>query len=250
MDSQLQRLRLQNIVETKKSISLSVQSDTILISAWNSLESLQTISNTLSEKLREWFVLYLPEFSHDISDNKVFVDELLKYSLNENSKMGGEFNSLDVGALMSFVNVIKDVYVEIDVLNEYVEFCLKVVCPNVLAVAGSQIAAKLLVHAGGLKKLSRLPSSTIQVLGAEKALFRHLKKNTKCPKFGVLFNHVFVQKSRRQSQGKVARALADKICIASRVDFFKGEFIGDKLRTQLLKKFGFKDAPVARSVQV
>ena len=84
-----------------------------------------------------------------------------------------------------------------------------------------------------------LPASTIQILGAEKALFRHLKtkKKAKPPKYGILSRHILFDKAKRKDYGKVARALADKISIAVKLDYFKGKFLGDKLRKGLENKF-------------
>jgi len=88
-----------------------------------------------------------------------------------------------------------------------------------------------------------MPASTIQILGAEKALFRHLKANKKSkpPKFGILIRHMLISSVGREDYGKVARALADKISIAVKVDYFKGKFIGDKLKEGLEKKFAKND---------
>ena len=112
-------------------------------------------------------------------------------------------------------------------------------CPNMLEVAGVLISAKLLEHAGSLRRLMMMPASTIQILGAEKALFRHLKtgKKAKPPKYGILSQHPLIGKVKKEEYGKVARTLADKISIAVKVDYFKGKFIGDKLKEELEKKF-------------
>jgi nucleolar protein 56 len=81
------------------------------------------------------------------------------------------------------------------------------------------------------------PASTIQLLGAEKALFRHLKnKKYQSPKFGVLHDHPLVLKAKRNERGRIARILADKICIAAKVDYFKGKYVGDKLLADLERR--------------
>ena len=82
-----------------------------------------------------------------------------------------------------------------------------------------------------------MPSSTIQLLGAEKALFIHLLKKTKPPKHGVLFDHPLVISHNKKEQGKIARAIADKISIAVKLDYFKGDFLGNKLRKELEVRF-------------
>ncbi|HME87204.1 MAG TPA: hypothetical protein VKE88_02230, partial [Candidatus Nanoarchaeia archaeon] len=119
----------------------------------------------------------------------------------------------------------------------YLESLMDRVCPNVKIVAGLTIGAKLISLAGSLVRLSRFPASTIQLLGAEKALFRHLKNRKNLPpKFGILHEHMFVSKVPGKNKGKMARTLADKIAIASKVDYFKGEPIGKELLQQVEKK--------------
>jgi nucleolar protein 56 len=106
-----------------------------------------------------------------------------------------------------------------------------------LRIAGATIGAKLIEHTGSLKRLALLPSSTVQILGAEKALFRHIKTGARPPKYGLIHDHQFILQSKKADQGKKARALADKISLAIRTDFFKGKFIADKLEKQLKEKF-------------
>jgi len=122
--------------------------------------------------------------------------------------------------------------------EKYIEQAMRRVAPNVALVAGATIGAQLLVHAGSLKRLAILPSSTVQLLGAERALFRHLHdRRQRPPKYGILHEHPIVLKAERKMQGKAARAVADKISIAARVDYFKGKPIGEKMRNDLEKRF-------------
>ncbi|MBI5391799.1 ATP-binding protein, partial [Candidatus Woesearchaeota archaeon] len=95
-------------------------------------------------------------------------------------------------------------------------------CPNLSTTATSLIGARLISHAGSLKRLAELPSSTVQVLGAEKSLFRHLKTGSKPPRFGVLFQHPLVAEAAENLKGKTARKLASKISIAVKQDYFRG----------------------------
>ena len=110
-------------------------------------------------------------------------------------------------------------------------------CPNIKAVCDVIVAAKLIEHAGSLKRLSMLPASTVQILGAEKALFRHMKTGSKPPRHGVIVNHLLIAKAPDRMHGKIARTLADKISIAAKVDYFQGKFIGDILRKEIEDKF-------------
>jgi nucleolar protein 56 len=97
-----------------------------------------------------------------------------------------------------------------------------VVMPNSSALIGGLVAARLLLQAGGLELLARLPGSTIQVLGARTALFSHLRSHTPAPKHGIIFQHRRVHNAPREVRGKVARVLAAKLAIAARLDFYRG----------------------------
>ena len=113
-------------------------------------------------------------------------------------------------------------------------------CPNIAEVATPLLGAELIAEAGSLRRLSRVPGSTVQIFGAEKALFRHMKTGAKMPKHGIIIHHPLLAQSPYKLHGKVARALADKISIASKVDYFKGEFVGDKLKKAIISKFKIK----------
>ena len=94
------------------------------------------------------------------------------------------------------------------------------VTPNLTSLLGEFIGAKLLTHAGGLKNLSKLPASTIQILGAEKALFRALKNKGSTPKYGLLFNSTYISRANIKNKGKISRMLANKCALSSRLDYF------------------------------
>jgi len=115
---------------------------------------------------------------------------------------------------------------------------MKKYCPNLLELGGITISAKLIELGRSVKHLAMLPASTIQLLGAEKALFRHIKMGNKSPKHGVIINHPIVQKAGRKEKGKAARMLADKLSLCARLDFFKGEFKAKEYREELEKKLG------------
>jgi nucleolar protein 56 len=110
------------------------------------------------------------------------------------------------------------------------------VAPNTRAIGGSLLGARLVALAGGLMNLAKLPASTIQVLGAEKALFRALKTKARPPKHGIIFQHPFIHDAKRWQRGKIARALAGKLAIAARVDAFSGKYAGDGLKFDLDKR--------------
>ncbi len=230
-----------NMEITKKGIKESVSDDSFIVQAINNIDDVTKVSNILTKRLREWYELYNPEFSESIANNDKFVDLIIKKKKSELLKeiksdgaMGAELSAEDLAPIIALANEVLSLRKLKDIQEDYIEGKMKDLAPNVTAIAGAIIGAKLLEHVGTLKRLMMLPSSTIQLLGAEKALFRHLVTGAKCPKFGVIFNHPLVAISK--NKGKAARLIADKISIAAKVDYFKGEFIGDKLRKELEKK--------------
>ena len=222
---------------SKQRVSDAVTIDTSIIQTLHAIDELTTTLNTLSKRLRDWYGYVLPELDKAISDHENFVrlvaetsfDDLVeKYHL-ENT-MGKKPKSLDEEAQQSFAKHIGELFTLRQSLTHYLEATLQNYCPNILALGGATIAARLLASAGSLRQLALLPSSTIQLLGAEKALFRHLKTGAKSPKHGFIINHQLLQKSPSKIRGKVARALADKLALCAKVDFFRKEVIvGEEL---------------------
>ncbi len=242
----LETLHENSIEITKKKLKNAVGKDWLIMHASEAIEDLNRASNLIAKRLREWYELYNPEFSRAVEDHEKFAElitskskaELLRsIGLSEDSSMGADLGSEDTKAMLILAEELKSAYATREKEKEYLEELMQQTCPNLKAVAGMLTGAKLIAIAGSLKKLSEMPASTIQVLGAERALFRHKKTGAKAPKFGVIRTHQLVQGSGRENQGKAARALSDKIAIAAKIDYFKGSFIGDKLAAGLEKRF-------------
>merc|ERR1712183_1168549 len=105
-------------------------------------------------------------------------------------------------------------------LHAYLQSKMFQVAPNLQALIGDLVGARLIAHAGSLTNLAKYPASTVQILGAEKALFRAMKTKGKTPKYGLIFNSSFIGRANAKSKGKISRYLANKCAIASRVDCF------------------------------
>jgi nucleolar protein 56 len=150
--------------------------------------------------------------------------------------MGAQLEDADLDVLRSFCNLMLDLYKFREKSESYVDDVLKTVAPNMSAIVGASLSARLISIAGSLQNLAKMPASTLQVLGAEKALFRSLKTGARPPKHGVIFQHTAIHQSPRWQRGKIARALSGKLSIAARVDAFGGDFIGEKLRDNVAKK--------------
>ena len=227
----------QNLKETKQKIKDSVNDDNLIIQTINCIEELDKTSNLLLRRLREWYELYNPEFSKKFADNNKFIEILNEKTDKKNkTSMGSDLSEKELEPIYDLAKQIKDLYELQDRYDRYLEIIMKRHCPNITYIAGCLIAAKLLEHAGSLKRLSIMTASTIQLLGAEKALFRHMKTGARSPKHGIILQHQFLQRSKPKNRGKAARALADKLSIAAKVDYFKGDFVGKHIKEELEKK--------------
>mmetsp|Transcript_1582 Transcript_1582/g.5670 ORF Transcript_1582/g.5670 Transcript_1582/m.5670 type:complete len:165 (+) Transcript_1582:93-587(+) len=121
-------------------------------------------------------------------------------------------------------------------LHNYLTSKMHNVAPNLGALLGDQVGARLIAHAGSLTNLAKYPASTVQILGAEKALFRALKTKGKTPKYGLLFHSSYIGKAKQKNKGRISRYLANKCSIASRVDCFAdttSDVFGLKLKEQV-----------------
>ena len=225
---------------------VSGQEDLQIIEGINSLDELDKAINILMARINEWYGLHFPELENLVKDSNEYFKfvslglnrssitekDLVSFSFSEKKldaifsaaqdSKGGEINSKDLSIISILSeNVINLVKVRDKMLN-YINDLMNNVAPNLSAIAGPTIGARLIAKSGGLMKLAKLPSSTIQVLGAEKALFRSLKSGSRPPKHGIIFQHDKVHSSPKWQRGKIARSLASKIAIAVRIDVFRG----------------------------
>ncbi|MCD6108074.1 MAG: RNA-binding protein [Thermoplasmata archaeon] len=173
--------------------------DIQIINSVRTLDDLIEINNLLLERISEWKKL------KDV-ENKTF--EILK-SLQE------------------------DVSEKIKEIERNIKLDMEDVAPNIANIAGPIIGARLISLAGSLDKLARMPASTIQLLGAEKAFFRYKKEGGRPPKHGILFRHPLVSRTSYKKRGKIARLLADKIAIAAKADRYTGKLISDSLKEKI-----------------
>ena len=120
---------------------------------------------------------------------------------------------------------------------------MNAVAPNLTALIGEMVGSKLISHSGSLVNLAKYPASTIQILGAEKALFRALKTKGKTPKYGLIFNSSFIGRAGQKNKGRISRYLANKCAIAARIDSFSEKTqttaCGDKLKEQMEERLNF-----------
>ena len=240
--SKIVSLRERNVALTKDAVKKAVTPDILAIQAVKSITDMNKVIGTLTNRLRDWYEMYLPEFSAQEKDGEKFVKGVLLQNkdafLHKEGKQsfGADLSAHDLKPIHNLAQHILVMHATRKELEQYLDDTMKLLCPNVRAVAGTFLGAKLLEHAGSLRRLTTMPSSTVQILGAEKALFRHLKTGSKPPKYGVLLAHSLVQQMPKAKQGKAARVLADKISLAVRIDYFKGEYRGEQLLEDARKK--------------
>jgi len=244
MKCDIDKLRKENLILAKKKIKESVNEDNLICQAINSIMESDKVLNILAKRLREWYSLYNPEFEKFISNNEKFSElitkktrEQLLEELNLKETMGADLKKEDLNYIFKLANEISSLFRYKEETTEYLDKIMSKYCPNLKELAGTTTGAKLLEHVGSLKRLVMMPASTIQILGAEKALFRHMKTGAKPPKYGLIYEHQFIQAAKKSEQGKRSRALADKLSIAVKMDYFKGKFIAKELKQELEEKF-------------
>ena len=234
--------------------------DFLIIQAVEALDDLDKTLNLFAGRIREWYGLHFPELTHLISKHELYARLVHKLGrrgnfLNENlevfdlpkdkvkeivraaqTSMGADLNGQDLEQIRMLCSQYLSLSETRRKIERYLSEMMKEEAPNISALTGPILGARLIALAGGLENLAKMPSSTIQVLGAEKALFRSLTTGARPPKHGVLFQHALVHGSKRSLRGKISRLLAGKIAIAARTDVFSGNYIGDELKKALLEK--------------
>jgi nucleolar protein 56 len=183
--------------------------DTELLQMVRTLDEMDDVINLLSERVAEWHQVRSPNFSRKYRKTPAHVQV-------RNISQKGR------GALGKVAVQVEQLSAARTELAKEVSARAGRVMPNTSALIGGLVAARLLSHAGGLLPLSRLPGSAIQVLGARTALFAHLRTKSPSPKHGIIFQHRRVHNAPRERRGKVARALAAKLAIAARLDYYRG----------------------------
>jgi nucleolar protein 56 len=240
-------LRQKSIAAAEAAIrEASSRPDLHLVQAIQALDDADKYLNITATRASEWYGLHFPELTQLVQDNIVlcrlisevgsrdkFSEENLKgrgftdkkveaiITARDRSK-GGSISEGDLGRVMGLASLALTLSSQREGLNSYVESQMKKISPNVAEVAGATIGARLMAKAGGLDRLASMPASTIQILGAEKALFRSLRTGARPPKHGILFQHQAVHTAPKWQRGKIARTLANKIAIAARVDYYRG----------------------------
>ncbi|MBM4248797.1 MAG: ribosomal biogenesis protein [Euryarchaeota archaeon] len=218
--------------------------DRFVVQAIAGLDELTKTSNLLIERLAEWYGLHFPELVES-STQKELVDLVARLGDRETIRsqggrdlesMGTPLSDDDRRAVMEWAGLARSVLSSQSGLEGYVTRRMEQLSPNLSAVVGPLLAARLLAHTGSIERLGRLPASTMQLLGAEKALFQFMTEGGRPPKHGVLFQHPLVHRAPPWQRGRIARALASAASLAARVDAFGKRDISESIRSGLQRK--------------
>lgn len=224
-----QQLAIAKMKEASKS------EDKHLIQAINSIDEIDESISKLIERIREWYTLYFPEMDV-IKNNETYVRLIAENKTKEkiieakpdvfliDSDYDEEINQSDLDIMNNYANSIYELQKSRKSIENYIEDKMESLAPNLKLLVGASLGAKLISHAGGLKRLATYPSSTVQIMGAEKALFRHLKSGDRPPKYGLIYQHPQIRGAKWWNRGKIARMLASKISLTCRKDIFTKDF--------------------------
>lgn len=244
-------------MKVKKTVE---RQDMLAAQAVLTVDDLDKSLNLFMSRIREWFGLHFPELDRLLEKHETYARLVVNLGTRENftaknleeeglpknksktlsevaaASMGADLADGDLAQIQTMCKNVLQLYSVRQTLENYVDSVMDEVAPNTKAIGGSLLGARLIALAGGLMNLAKLPASTMQVLGAEKALFRALKTKARPPKHGIIFQHPLIHDAKRWQRGKIARALAGKLSIAARVDAFKGKYAGKELKADLDKR--------------
>ena len=236
------------IALTRKQLKVAASSKDLSISqAISAIDELDQTINLFTERLVEWYGIHFPELERLVKDNASYCEMISKYGFREDfederileeakSSMGAQVSHQDMEEMRKLASSAVSIVKIRDEYSNYIEENVSIIAPNMTALVGPLITARLMALAGGLRNLAQKPASTIQMLGAEKALFRHLKTGAKPPKHGIIFQYPEVHNTKPWHRGKIARTLAAELAIAARVDFMSGGMVAEALSEKIQKR--------------
>ncbi|KAI9708431.1 MAG: snoRNP complex protein nop56 [Bogoriella megaspora] len=256
---------------SRAKVKFNVQkNDNHIIQAIATLDHLDKAVNNYCMRVREWYSWHFPELIRIVSDNLKYAKLVLligdKKRLSSDNlhdiakevdddrdiansiinaakvSMGRDISESDLENVLSFARRAVSISEYRRKLNEYLVSKMGVVAPNLATLIGETVGARLISQAGSLTNLAKYPASTIQILGAEKALFRALKTKSNTPKYGLIYHSSFIGRAAVKNKGRISRFLANKCSMASRIDNFSerpSTTFGDALKRQVEDRLEF-----------
>jgi len=243
--------------------------DNMIVQSISLLDQLDKDLNTFAMRVREWYGWHFPELVHIVKDNFQYCQcaTLIKDRINltpemvprlaeivgddetatrvlESARrsMGTDISIIDMTNIDMFAARVVSLMKYRTKLFNYLSSKMNACAPNLSALIGEQVGARLIAHAGSLTSLAKYPASTVQILGAEKALFRALKTKGPTPKYGLIFHSSFISRTKQSNKGRISRYLANKCSLASRIDCFSEtstNIFGKKLNAQVEERLEF-----------
>ncbi|KAK3094708.1 hypothetical protein FSP39_005296 [Pinctada imbricata] len=226
------------------------RADNMIIQSISLMDQLDKNINTFSMRIREWYSYHFPELVKIVNDNYLYA-KVARF-------IGMDISPIDLLNIEAFASKVISLTEYRRSLHDYLHSKMGQVAPNLGTLIGDQVGeilklckvgARLIAHAGSLTNLAKYPASTVQILGAEKALFRALKTRGNTPKYGLIFHSTFIGRAGTKNKGRISRYLANKCSIASRIDCFAEyptKVFGEHLKQQVedrLKFYETGDAP-------
>lgn len=240
----LDMYREATIALARQAAKESVGPDVHLGQAVRAYSDLIFTGNMLSERLHEWYGLHFPELENVLSGeayaraiseggSREGILTALKMQMDS---IGSDIAPEDLSSIRLLAQSLRESHLAKEKIEKYIDLRMREVAPNITNMVGPIIGARLMMHAGSLRRLASMPAGTVQLLGAEKAMFRHLKEGSRPPKHGVLFTHPMVRNAPGWQRGAIARALAAKLCLAARADAYSRNDISPLLKEQLERR--------------
>lgn len=215
--------------------------DTMIVQAISILDDLDKELNTYAMRIKEWYGWHFPEMAKIVQDNVAYARVIKEMGYRSNASkadlssvlpeevesklkeaaeisMGTEITEFDLENIKYLADQVIDFAEYREQLSSYLSSRMAAIAPNLTALVGELVGARLIAHAGSLISLAKAPASTVQILGAEKALFRALKTKHDTPKYGIIYHASLIGQASGKNKGKIARMLAAKTSVSLRYD--------------------------------
>nr|UXY87856.1 SAR DNA-binding protein-1 [Cryptomonas curvata] len=262
-NNQNKLLLLSHCIYSKKIKFSGSKLDIMIIHAIKLLEEIEKEINFYSVKLKEWYSWHFPELCNLISDNLLLAKLICKIELRNHVKtidisnivdketehkiknladtsLGSDFSKNDLDIVLGLSSQIISLDIFKENIKNYLKSRMYTIAPNLTAIVGEKIGAKLIAHTGSLINFSKYPASTIQIFGAEKAMFRAKREKFATPKFGIIYSCHLINEAALKNKGKIGRMISGKIALSVRVDALRetkqGGSLGLKNRIKIEKR--------------
>lgn len=245
------------------------RADNMIIQSIALVDLLDKDINTFAMRIKEWYSYHFPELAKVVTDNyqyskcahfikdrktlseeslpkleEITMDSAVAQAILDAARMsmGMDISPIDLMNIERFAKRVASLSEYRKQLAEYLKKKMDCVAPNLAVLIGEVVGARLISHAGSLTNLAKYPASTVQILGAEKALFRAIKTRANTPKYGLIYHSTFIGRAGAANKGRISRYLANKCSMASRIDCFSenlSSVFGEHLREQVEERLKF-----------